>query len=70
MKQTYTYEVETHKAFSRKMACPVCNSNYYDIYHQLSPESPEGWWVQCHDCKIEGLPGPTKDIAIGRWKQL
>ena len=67
MKVTFMEEIESRKAFTYKKRCPKCGSPYYDIHHQVTPPIPDCYWVQCRECEYEGLPGPTKDIAIGRW---
>ena len=69
MKVTFVEELESRTAFSRKMYCPKCGSHCYRVHHQLEPETASAWWIECEDCGHEGLPGPTREIAIGRWKQ-
>ena len=69
MKVTFMEELESRTAFSRKMYCPSCGSHMYIIHHQLSPETPDCWWVECEQCKYETFPSPTREVAIGRWKQ-
>lgn len=70
MKITYVEELETRVALSRKMYCPNCGSHIYTIHHQLQPEVSSSWWIECDKCHYEGLPGPTRAIGIGRWKQM
>ena len=41
----------------------------YRIHHQLQPEIPNCWWIECENCGHESFPSPTRDIAIARWKQ-
>ena len=70
MKVTYIEEVKNKTAFSRKMYCPICGGHEYEIVHQLEPATKGcDWYIRCTQCGHEGLPGPIKEIAIGRWKQ-
>ena len=71
MKVTYIERIERKTAFSRKMFCPECGSNKYEIVEQLEPKCEYmKWHVRCSKCGCEGLGGPARDIAIARWKQL
>ena len=71
MKETYTEQIEEHYSFSRKMRCPVCKNHKYLLIKQLEPEClGMDWFVRCPQCGTEGFPGPSRDIAIARWKQL
>jgi DnaJ-class molecular chaperone len=70
MKVTFVEEIEDHIAFSSKKFCPKCGYHGYTIHHQLEPETSSAWWVSCPECEAEGLPGPSKDVAMGRWRQL
>ena len=69
MKITYTEEIETRTAFSRKMYCGKCGSHGYCIHHQLEPKEIDCWWVECEDCGHMSPQSPDRDIAIARWKQ-
>lgn len=66
MKVTFTEEVESRTAFSRKMYC-TCGSHMYSIHHQIEPNI---WWVACDLCEKEGPMSPAREIAIERWKQI
>lgn len=68
MKVTYVESIECHRAWRKKMVCPVCNSYIYELVEQLEPKHE--WYVRCPYCDAEGLPSPTKEVAIARWKQL
>ena len=71
MKMTYTERTEHKIAFSRKMYCPACGGHKYEIIEQLEPPCKGmEWFVRCAQCGAEGLPGPSREIAIARWKQL
>lgn len=68
MKVNY-YEVSWKKhAFSRKMRCPNCGCKIYEVVHIEEPNYT--WFIRCPKCGTEGLEGPTKLVALGRWKQL
>lgn len=70
MKVTYLERIERRTAFSRKMYCPSCGGHEYEIVEQLEPECPDmAWYVRCSQCGAEGFGGPTRKIAIARWKQ-
>ena len=71
MKKIYTERIERKTAFSRKMYCPACGGHEYEIVEQIEPKY-EGmeWFIRCSQCGAEGLPGPSREIAIARWKQL
>lgn len=76
MKVTFMEEVESRTAFSRKMYCR-CGSHEYDIVRiSKVDEIPMGyiddnvtWIVRCPQCGFEGPVSPTREVAIGRWKQ-
>ena len=70
MKVTYTERIENHNAWSRKMYCPACGAHEYEVVEQLEPEDSEKWYIRCPQCGHEGFGAPTKEIAIGRWKQF
>lgn len=69
MKVTYYEEIEERKAWRKNMLCPQCGEPIYKIHHQLLPETSSAWWLECPNCEFEGPTGPTKEIAIARWKQ-
>ena len=69
MKVTYVERIENRTAFSRKMYCK-CGSHEYEVVEQLEPETIERWYVRCPQCGREGYGGPTREIAIARWKQI
>ena len=67
MKVTFTEELESKTAIDRKKYCAKCGSRRYCIHHRLQPE-PTSWWVECEECGFEGYEGPTRDIALARWR--
>lgn len=77
MKVTYIEQIERRTAFSRKMYCPSCGGHEYDIVRiSKVDEIPMGyiddnvtWIVRCPQCGCEGLPAPSRAIAIARWKR-
>lgn len=69
MQVSFIEEIEPHKAWREKMACPKCNELKYDIHHQLEPVTTDSWWIACPNCGYESPQSPDKDIAIARWKQ-
>lgn len=70
MKVTYLERIERRTAFSRKMYCPSCGGHEYEVVEQLEPKCPDmEWYVRCSQCGAEGFGGPTREIAIARWKQ-
>ena len=64
-------ERESYKAHRHKMCCINCGSPFYTVHHNYESGDKEHgeWWVSCDDCDYEGYRGPTKDIALARWRQ-
>ena len=69
MKVTYLERIERHLAFSRNMYCPACRGHKYEIVEQLEPKCDNNWYVRCPQCGAESVSGPTRDVAIARWRQ-
>ena len=69
MKVTMMEEIEARKAWFDSMYCSECGEGRYKIHHQLQPEIPNCWWIECENCGHESFPSPSRDIAIARWKQ-
>ena len=69
MKITFIEEIEARKAWHESMACPQCAELKYNIHHQLKPETPNTWWIECLNCGFEVAPSPSRKIAILRWKK-
>lgn len=69
MKVTYVEQIEHRTAFSRKMYCGKCGGHEYEIVEQLEPATPTPWYIRCSQCGAESFESPTKEVAIGRWKQ-
>lgn len=69
MKITFVEEIEARRAWRDCMGCMQCGELKYDIHHQLKPEEPDNWWIQCPNCGHESFHSPSREIAILRWKQ-
>lgn len=69
MRAEYVEQVESLWAWSKKMRCPKCFNEKFEVVEQLEPKTDLPWYVRCPDCGFEGYESPTRDLAIIRWKQ-
>lgn len=70
MKVTYTEQIESRTALSRKMYCGQCGEHGYEIVEQLAPATSTPWTVRCPYCGYETPKFNQRKTAIDVWKRL
>lgn len=68
MKVTFIEELEARIAFTYKSVCPKCHGHKYVIHHQLKPETPLGWWIECSNCGFITKEYTSREVALMCWR--